>query len=441
MAQYDRIQLIAYQVPTDLPLPPGNVCDIKTLKLCAGVVDMDLIASLTALSDDARSRVTRMLAVIDQAMQSRQWVQGEETLKVFMAPEFYFRPQQGDAARSYTEKDRHGVLSILRRVFAQKKLVGWLFVLGTIVWNLKGQNFLDDLALDASTELLENIAKQDIVINTVLIAVGGYGLTSYDKLHYSAADNIPAKYRAQVDKKRVPRDPELATIFDLNVNVQQRLTFSQYFEWMRKRNKAQSIQGIGARRWFGVEVCLDHDLRVLQEAYKDFAKTQPNGAPPLDFQLLTACGMRVQAKNVTVGNIDKRYQYILRNDGISCIPSEWEAPYDPSEIQVVRTANPQGVLETITAQNGATKNAWKDLNVIVERIVLSNNLKLDTTGLTATVPEHAYDRFGNIESVTMKEKPLDEWFPQRIAIYRPLPLLAPKPVKPAQPPQAQPQQA
>ncbi|HEX5747847.1 MAG TPA: hypothetical protein VFZ09_16505 [Archangium sp.] len=421
MAQYKNLQLIAYRVPTDLPLPPGNECDLVSLNLCKGL-GTDLsphLEELETLSEDALSRVTRMIAVIDRAMQSKKVSQDPATLKVFMAPEFYFRPQAGGAARSYSEKTRHTVLAILRRVFAQKSLMGWIFVPGTIVWNLKGQTFLEDLQLDASTSKLKKIASQDIVINTAMVGIGGHGMTSYDKLHYSGADNIDAKYRALLNKeKKTPQDQD-ATTFDLNVLEPQRPLFSEYFELMRKRNKDQCVMGAGDNRWFGIEVCLDHELRVLKNAYGEFTATWPNNPPRLDFQLLTACGMRIQPHNVTVG----KHHFILRNDGISCIPYDWKTPYDPSEIQRVTEVDENGVLETTTAQNEDTKEDWARINDIVDRIALSGDLKLDATGVDAIICTPVYDKYGkDIESLDVTKKPLDPWFPQQIAVYRPLQL-------------------
>ncbi|AKJ02644.1 hypothetical protein ATI61_11733 [Archangium gephyra] len=422
MAQYKNLQLIAYRVPTDLPLPAGNECDLVSLKLCKGL-GTDLSPHLEELetqSEDALSRVTRMIAVIDRAMQSKKVSQDPATLKVFMAPEFYFRPKAGGAARSYTETTRHLVVAILRRVFAQKSLMGWIFVPGTIVWNLKGQTFLDDLKLDAnSTKPLNNISKQDIVINTAMVGIGGHGMTSYDKLHYSEADNIDSKYRALLNKEKKTQKDGNATIFDLNVIEPQRPLFSEYFELMRKRNKDQCVLGVGDNRWFGIEVCLDHELRVLKSAYAEFTQTWPNNPPRLDFQLLTACGMRIQPHNVTVGE----GHFILRNDGISCLPFDWKTPYDPSEIQRVTKVDNNGVLETTTAQNEATKEAWARINDIVDRIVLSGDLKLDATGVNATLCKPVYDKYGtSIESLDVTTKPLDPWFPQQLAVYRPLQL-------------------
>jgi hypothetical protein len=420
VAQYRNLQLIAYRIPTDLPLPAGKECDLASLALCKGLgTDLaPLLEELEQVSEDALSRVTRMIAVIDRAMQSSKVSQDPATLKVFMAPEFYFRPQAGGAARSYTEQTRHTVLAILLRVFAQKNLMGWIFVPGTIVWNLKGQIFLDDLKVDASTPSLKKIANQDIVINTAMVGIGGHGMTSYDKLHYSGADNIDAKYRALLNKeKKTPKDQD-ATTFDLNVPETQRPKFNEYFELMRKRNKDQCVMGVGENRWFGIEVCLDHELRVLKSAYGEFTATWPDNPPRLDFQLLTACGMRIQPHNVTVGE----GHFILRNDGISCPPADWKTPYDPSEIQRVTKADDTGVLETTTAQNEATKEAWASINDIRELIVLSGDLKLDATGVNATLCKLIYDTSGQLDSVDVTTKPLDPWFPQQIAVYRPLQL-------------------
>ena len=215
----NAFQLIAYQVPKDLSLPPGQLSDISSLALCKGLED-ELAPLLECLDKDAKSRLIRLLADIDRTVQSKSAAyQDDTTLKIFMAPEFYFRPRQGDSARSYAEHDRDAILHILRRVFTNKQLVGWVFVLGTIVWNLKGQKYLDDLEIEVLTASLQKIAKQEIVLNTLMIAVGGRGLSSYDTLHDPPSDNI---LRARDDS---------ATTFDL------------------------------------IEVWLDHQLRVLKKSY------------------------------------------------------------------------------------------------------------------------------------------------------------------------------
>ncbi|MEZ4452518.1 MAG: hypothetical protein R3B09_23845 [Nannocystaceae bacterium] len=57
----------------------------------------------------------------------------KETLKIFVAPEFYFRPEVGGAARSYPKKEKEYLTEALGAL-RDEQFEGWLYVFGTVVW-------------------------------------------------------------------------------------------------------------------------------------------------------------------------------------------------------------------------------------------------------------------------------------------------------------------
>src|SRR4051812_29203739 len=134
---FTHAQFIAYEVPTAAALPAGDF-ELDRVELCAPVEkDAVFQESYAALSNDARARFARLLTLIDMVRRNEAARPQKSTLKVFMAPEFYFRPQAGGAQRSYASSDVVAIQAMSRLIFSQKMLSDWLVVLGSIVWNMK----------------------------------------------------------------------------------------------------------------------------------------------------------------------------------------------------------------------------------------------------------------------------------------------------------------
>ena len=383
---YTSVQFIAYEVPTGVALPAGK-CGVDQLQLCKDLVkEAAFTSALGALSEDARARVSRLLAIVDLARSSMATSQSTETLKVFVAPEFYLRPrEQGQLSRSYASSDLVAAQSVFRQVFAQVRLQGWLCVLGTMIWNMKGTVAYSGALSGGgvSQKDLEGLSKldgKDVVYNSALVAIGGAGVQVYDKVYYSGADDI--------SDKRYP------------------------LQGYTMRSTAQCVVAADNLQC-GLEVCRDHQQRFLGKAFDDLRKSQTvdkNAIRKLDLQLLTACGMTVQKSSVILGP----QRYLFRVDGAVSEDIDGNGRFDHSELQLVTAGDVRGATQIVNATTDSRQ--WQALNKPNLAIDLADDLRLDVTGAKGAVL-----RKGR-ESWDYEEKDLDEVFKQRLVIYKSLPL-------------------
>lgn len=417
---YTHVQFIAYEVPTGAALPAGD-CDYKDLALVAGVKDDPVFEqAIEHLSPDARMRVFRMLGVIDLAMRTQGVVAGAQTLKLFAAPEFYFRPEaDGSASRSYASSDLVAAIALFRLVFAQPKLQHWLFVPGTFVWNMKGKVLLGKAAkVDSEVtkylETLEALAEEDFVYNTALVATGGGPLHLYDKIKYSPADEVAAWNRPTIKQSMPSADDDSASPFDhaADSNQEMRDAVYKYFEKanLKGANCLVPVDNLSC----GVEVCLDHGSGVLKAAYgmyQRFFDSKKDPIRPLDFELLTACGMPVQTTSVPLA----AGRYVFRVDGAS-----WADPnvkrFDHSEIQKVVKAGKFNAAEMLSP---ATNEAdWKKLNQPVAAVELQGDLALLLVGKTAQVYAPQAEGDDPLDQAGRVSRSLATSFLQRLVVYQ-----------------------
>jgi hypothetical protein len=409
---YSYFQFIAYEVPTSTEWPAGALCETR----------MNLKPFVKDLSEDARIRLSRMIAVVEKAYDLVN-DSGKNVLKVFMAPEFYFRPVDAlSPSRSYAATDKVLVMAALGELVSLDIYADWLFVFGTIVWNdeLKNVFDMDDFELDKpkimSAKLnVANVQKSTeelkLVLNTALL--GRRVLTHFDKQHYSGADHVNEKYQPEIDaapsskpKSKMPTSlKEVATL--LTPTSQRDLPLRRM---MSKRTQAPrfllDINGVG--QCAGVEVCVDHFLGTLRRfaginrvdnaqetsSSVDLKNADDNNLTPNKLQrefalhLLTACGMEVRPKNLVVGE----GRCVLRIDG-----STFEKR--PSEIQRV-TGFDKSKWPVTTTRTG-TLSAWEGLNKSTE-IQLSDELTIPKPKVWS-LQENEYDH------------------PQQLRIYERLP--------------------
>jgi hypothetical protein len=387
---YTSAQLIAYEVPTGDGLPAGT-CSLEDNKLVEDVQKDEVFQSaLGKLSDDAKGRVCRMLAVIDLAFSSNAPSMEKNVLKVFMAPEFYFRPRLGDKARSYDATDMIAAQQLFRVVFSQAKLRDWLFVAGSLVWNVKGkvasssatvsgvpQRYLDALAA---------LADKDTVYNTVLVGLGGWGVQLYDKVHYSGADDIAEKWRPL--KTYCLQSPSQSLVAADTLLI-------------------------------GLEVCYDHECGVLQASYRRFKQTYPandpqNAAPKLDLQLLTACGMTVQKNRIAAG----AKTLVFRVDGTQGAADNGR--FDHSEIQAVLSLPNRGTGAETMLDPASDLDGWTALNEVLQEVELQGDYAMSPRGLEESVWRAPANANAKPQLVTQD---LGTSFKQKLRVYSPTPLV------------------
>jgi hypothetical protein len=284
---YTHFRMIAYEVPTasfDSRVPkPSVLSGWLPGKKCDEVARLPVSADVTNL--DARVRLLRLAAVVDRA---EKWLRtclsdDGNTLKIFMVPEFYFRPARDPAqwhlASTYPTRDCAQILGCLRDMFKDAAFNDWLFVCGTVMWNTN----------DDSTQHL-------MFFNTAVVARGGKNaeMWTIEKALPSKIDGLPLAIWN--DPNGLYRAPG----YDSHLK--------QFMEGEKNRRR-RLFRSDGIR--FGLEVCLDHapvpTSMVLKQTLLKFGGHQPQ------LHLLTAGGMRIRPESVAA----RVNGFILRNDGLA----------------------------------------------------------------------------------------------------------------------------
>ncbi|NBH12437.1 hypothetical protein [Amycolatopsis sp. SID8362] len=279
---YTRFRYIAYEVPTATHrlgqavkplagLPPGKLSDPVA----------DITVPKTAESTDWFIRLRRLAAVVNIAL-ANLGNDDADTLKVFVAPEFYLRPADPATSHTYPAEQFPQIWDALERMFRTARLKHWLIVPGSVLWHseMMGEN-------------------APIYYNSVLYLRGGTGggeAGRVEKKLASAMDGVPAQ--AAVGSSS---DPLVKKAYSEAAFVRERL-----FE-------------IDANATFGLEICLDHRLNVLKQTLADrqadIGDPWKRGGPAL--HVLTAGGMPLRPGSVAA----RSGGYVLRNDGYADPPA------------------------------------------------------------------------------------------------------------------------
>jgi hypothetical protein len=414
---YNKFQLIAYQVPTDRcfkkdngkiekaenRFPAGDRCQIASTRLKD--MEQDLTAGLSA---DALSRLMRMIAVAEKAATSLDIDTARNTLKIFMAPEFYFRPElKGTTSWSYTLAEKELIEKALGKVFSAKEYESWLFVFGTIVWHrtttslVNGAAELADVKKEAK---LAEVGDTAFLLNAALIVEGGTDKAfTLVKRHFSDADDIDARYR--LEGAAVAKSP-------LNdaLSHPSKTKLRNYLTKLKDQSLADPIFPVGDNLTLSLEICREHELRVVPVAVEKLKDKYRR----LDLQLLTACGMRVQEKNLCIS--DK--QFVIRVDGAANVIPDWPGPWDYSiEIQqVLGRTDDDGAPYTSSpyAKEMERQEAWRKINGNPKEIPLQGSLKLKAGDLMVGRRETQANQVVDVQ------KQVDAAFPQQLLIYSPL---------------------
>lgn len=309
---YTHFRMIAYEVPTVAKV------GAKLLSAWGAGVPCPPVARLPVpkgLPPDALSRLTRLASVVDLARQQfvasvRSWpprrvvgpnADNANTLKVFVVPEFYFRPPEtaGDEYLNdtYPNRQKNQILNTLNDMFRHDDFTDWLFVCGTVMANTE--------------EGASAIAAQPTTLYTntaILVSGGPLGLLHVvEKKVPSHIDGVPqARFSDGSTEAAGPgNDPKLKLF---------------YGDWPERKRHIVDFSGVSV----GLEICLDHAndprYRVLRSVVQDW-KSQPTEKKQqrgVQLHILTAGGMPGNLKSVAA----RAGGYLLRNDGLSPPPSQ-----------------------------------------------------------------------------------------------------------------------
>jgi len=273
----NKVQFIAYEINT------------FPIELITGGC---LYKGLPDPATDAKARVKLFEDALLAAHADSAWDRNKNTLKIFMAPEFYFRGTRG----AYPIENHGVVMAGLKDILKDAMFEGWLFVCGSVI-----VRWLGDMA---STKKAGNAT---LVQNIVPVIKGGVDEEPrvVIKEHMSGIDFI------KVNDKIKRSDFTIA-------DVRHPLAGKPGRFWGNNAKTGSGKESQGLTKYsglgifdecgltFGLEVCLDHALKRLRKS--------PPGRNQafVQLQLIPSAGMEiideavVAVKNGLVMNCDGR---------------------------------------------------------------------------------------------------------------------------------------
>jgi len=349
---YTHFRVVAWEIPTATYKTQASVDGlsgwdpgqeyqaISRLPVPAGVTNAD-----------AKIRLKRMAGVVNAAANQltiNPAVGGDNanTLKIFMMPEFYFRPPVIDASyfsNTYPNDVKNQIIEALNSMFVHADFSNWLFVCGTVMWNTR-----------------QDIRARPLYFNTAVHVRGGQAdtLRLIEKQLPSGIDGLPVGMSPG-------QDPTIKLFFE---------------SWKRKKNRVFHIEGDPV----GLEVCLDHlnspNCRVLKNVLSEWEAKEGN-AQEVKLHILSAGGMGIQPQSVAA----KVGGYIIRNDGIT-------NPSARSEVKQVQgyTWNNPSLLTALLVPTGADLTATATL---APAVAAAHTFAIPEGALRIPMPAGGYKNF------------------------------------------------
>lgn len=328
MPPYTHFQYIAYQVPTVVRDRRNGTAYVSGLDPGSECAQIQRVRLPEVQSNDARKRLKRLAAVVDMAATQVQALgTNDSTLKVFVAPEFYFRPVKVNDTynhNTYPPTAAFEIFNALDSVFARADFADWLIVGGTVLWNT-GTN-------------------SPLYRNTAVHVQGGKenGLMIVEKRVASGIDGVP-----------VAMTPAMTN--DLSIR-------QIHDEFDVRKQHFFHVDNVG----IGLEVCLDHYNRTLVNIQGMRSMRSLFFFHDINLQVLTAGGMYIEPEAVAaeVGG------YFLRNDGL------------PDERLL-----PDGQIELMKVTGRALSNRTLGIEAQLQRVAklgylpIQGNMQVPATGI------------------------------------------------------------
>src|SRR5262249_40556547 len=144
------------------------------------------IARREGAKRDIEKRCAVMVQAIQKAYASTGYASDPEVLKIFMAPEFYFRGQQG----AYAVESLHQILPAISPEMIKAKYNDWLFVLGSAIgYREKPEDAYDEV----TAAVVPNTAKTKVFVRSHDDLPGSLADTGWDFLVGTNAHAIEDK--------------------------------------------------------------------------------------------------------------------------------------------------------------------------------------------------------------------------------------------------------
>lgn len=270
--KYTHLLPLSYMVPTFYPTPSG------------AVVRQDGVPQITLTDPDLQARAQRLVNVLywtANTYKDQDGMKDAGTLKVFIAPEFYFRKASEDETRagefsrntsfgSYPERSRYELAEALYGAIHSSSLFkDWIVIAGSICSALPVLPDERMSLLNTAIMLRGQREGPDASVPYILM----------EKHYISDIDGPPPDEHANLD-------PSTAYAFHLDPEPGRYLSNLIYWDDMR----------------VGLEVCLDHSEQVVSHAMNLLRQALGPSASALDLQLVTSCGMSVVQQAVAVAD-------------------------------------------------------------------------------------------------------------------------------------------
>jgi hypothetical protein len=392
---YTKFMMIGYEIPTAKPDPGTEYAldfEKGITKYRGQTYTKTNYLHIPEMSNtDAKIRLQRLAGVVNLAKSSIPGVNQANVLKIFMAPEFFFRPkdeitQQYNfifenelksrmiSLRAYTEETRDEICNALATMFSHKDFADWVFIPGSIVYGHK---------VESKDPLDKKDPDKLFLRNQAMVVIGGKAedavVTTVDKVNISKADGV--------------YDP----------GWRQDCTLGEAIGGLTERKKALfMIHGIK----FGLEICMDHDEETLKKTCQELVPTLQGGLPePVDLHLLINNSQILNPFAVAA----RQRGYVLREDGSSSPET-----YEP-----------------FTEIGRVTRLSWKDSKAARNKGSSKQTTPPETT-VTPKAPLWSY--FANSRQImipkelkinagtTMRGESMDKVHPQYIVWSRPIDL-------------------
>ncbi|NEP86278.1 MAG: hypothetical protein F6K18_05265 [Okeania sp. SIO2C2] len=280
---YDHVQFIAYCINT-APKAEWNGTNWKQKYL--GLQDALM---------DIKQRVALVKTAIDIAYNNSQ--KQNQTLKIFMIPEFFFRGSRG----AYAMPKVHKVVEDLQKLVKDKKWQDWIFVFGSIVG-------FSSPTITGKKRKREEIdeSKDKEIYNFTLVQQGGF--EKFEDAH-NYARVVMKELKSGIDFIQANNITGKGlvlerVIYPLTVNQERNELSDSYFA-------GTSIFDMKGIR-FGLELCLDHDQKRLKKS-REYQKGTSDGI--VDIQLIPSCGMSIDLDAIVVRNGG----YVFNCDGLTSL--------------------------------------------------------------------------------------------------------------------------
>lgn len=255
---------------------------------------------------DIHDRLNLVAHAIDTARNASSIATGNDTLKVYVMPEFFFRGGEG----AYVHDRLFDVVTGLQQLVKDPKWKDWIFFFGTALGRSIPQ-VLSSLKLPTDKSKLFRICHQGY--NFVPCVLGGFG--SGDPAHsswtvvkafQSGIDYLPLNPNAGFGSADLTAPPFLP--IELMSNLDDLM--DKHPPETKPKNINYGGEGIfdAATFKWGVEVCLDHAVGRLRRS---------QNLPKLNFHIIPSAGMSIQPGSVALSD-----GWVFNVDGLNAGPAD-----------------------------------------------------------------------------------------------------------------------